>query len=695
MNRLRTLAGVVLTVLLLGAGETPLPTPGTEWRYYNGGLDNNHFSPLDQITPANVGQLEPAWTYDMEPTAAGDKVKCNPLVIDGVLYGTTDAKDVVALDARTGRQRWLFKPRELDPTGSQGPARGLAYWEDGTDRRLFFVHSRWLYAIDATTGRPIDSFGEGGRVPFSAGIDVGPEKIVAATSPGVVYGDRLITGSFVSEYLPAAPGDIRAFNVRTGKVEWVFHTIPHPGEFGYDTWPPEAYRTLGGVNSWPGLSLDPERGIVYVPLASPTYDFYGANRPGQNLFGNCLVALDARTGTRKWHQQLIHHDLWDRDLPCPPNLVTVTHDGPDGRPRRIAAVAQATKTGYVFLFDRETGQPLFEIRETPVPPSPLADERAWPTQPIPVKPAPFARQVFREEDITTISPTAHAYVKAEFKKYATTPFSPPSPAGVIVMPFFNGGAGWGGAAVDPRSGLLFVNANDMPWLLKLIDLDKALTDNPLDGAALYKNHCASCHGENREGGHYVPDLRRVDRKYSFVEARRIVQNGKGMMPAMTQLTDPQQIAVVSFVMNLKPASAPAVKPGNVTAKADVHPYALRYTNQGYTRFNDPEGYPAIKPPWGTLSAIDLNKGEIVWQRVLGEYPELTKRGIPPTGTRTEGGAIVTRTGSVLWEQPLPGSGFATPATYEAGGRQYVVIAVSRKTEKGYHGSYMAFRLKAK
>jgi quinoprotein glucose dehydrogenase len=686
-----------------------------EWPYYGGNLSGNHYSVLDQITKDNVNRLEVAWSYDMDAGTSSDKIKCNPLIIDGTLYGTTNTKNVVALDAKTGQEKWVFSPRQFDPKGSQGPARGLTYWEKGNDKRLFYVFATWLYAINANNGQLIDSFGKNGRIPYSKGLIFNTDKTVSQTTPGIIYGDLLISGSFVSEYLPAAPGDIRAINVLTGAVEWVFHTIPHPGEFGYETWPPDAYKHLGGVNNWAGMSLDQKRGIAYIPLASPTYDFYGANRKGQNLFGNSLVALNAKTGKRIWHYQITHHDLWDRDLPCPPNLITVTHHGPDGSSRQIDAVAQPTKSGYVYLFDRETGKPLFEIKEVPVPPSTIDGETAWPTQPIPVKPAPFARQEFREEDITTLSNEANAYVKAEYKKYITRPFSPPSVQGTVVMPFFNGGASWGGAAYDQQSGLLFINANDMPWLLKLIDLEKAVAGTALDGAALYKTYCASCHGENKEGGHYVPDLKNVAKKYAFIEASGIVKKGKGMMPAMSQLSDEQTLAVVSYIMNMKnvPTKKASTKPAKEVVDDEADRYKLRYTNQGYTRFNDKEGYPAIKPPWGTLSAIDLNKGEIVWQSVLGEYPELTKRGIPPTGARNEGGPIVTKsglifiaatnddkirafdksTGAKVWEYTLPGSGSATPATYEADGKQYIVIAVSAKVENGYRAKYLAFRLR--
>jgi quinoprotein glucose dehydrogenase len=688
------------------------PKSKNEWTRYGGDANSSHYSDLDQINVDNVQNLELAWTYEMELVNNGDKVKCNPLIINGILYGTTSAKDVVALDAKTGKEKWVFKPRLIDPKGGQGPARGLTYWAKGNDKRIFFVFSRYLYAVNANNGKLIKTFGENGRILYSKGLSFNQDKVVSQTSPGIIHENLLITGSFVSEYLPAAPGDIRAINVLSGKVEWSFHTIPHPGEEGYETWSPDAYKYLGGANNWAGMSLDEKRGIVYIPLASPTYDFYGANRKGQNLYGNCLLALNAKTGKKIWHYQIIHHDLWDRDLPCQPNLITVNHNG-----KNIDAVAQATKTGYVYLFDRETGKPLFDIKEVPVPTSNIEGETAWATQPIPVKPAPFARQEFKEEDITNISPESNAHIKSEFKKYSTKPFTPPSTEGSIIMPFFNGGASWGGAAFNQNNGLLFINSNDMPWLLKLIDLKKAAAENSLNGANIYQNNCASCHGENQEGGHYVPDLKKVEKKYSYNDVNNFVKNGKGIMPAMKQLSDEQRQAVVGFIMKMKPSVSQ--KTENTQSKIEEKEeyedqfYKIRYTNQGYTRFNDKEGYPAIKPPWGTLTAIDMNKGEIVWQSVLGEYEELTKRGIAPTGTRNEGGPIVTKsgllfiastyddkfrafdqkTGKIVWEYTLPGSGYATPATYEIDGKQYIVLAVSEKMEKGFKCRYVAFGLK--
>ena len=704
----------LISLLVIALGCTPfspeatLPPQEQEWHYYHG-LENNQYSPLNQINRENVDQLEVAWSHMFGHEEEPASVKCNPLVINGVLYGTTAAKNIIALDATTGEELWYFDFKSVDPSGQQSSGRGLHYWKKGDDRRLFYVYSQYLYAIDASTGTLIDSFGQQGRIPYSTGLERDTTQRVTLTTPGVIYQDLLILGSSVSEFLPAAPGHIRAFDVVSGELAWVFHTIPQPGEFGYDTWPEDAYQTLGGANCWAGMSLDEGRGIVYVPTASPTYDFYGANRTGMNLFANCLLALDAATGERIWHHQLVHHDLWDRDLPCPPNLITVTHQG-----KPVDVVAQATKQGYVYVFNRETGEPLFDIEEVPVAASTLPGEEAWPTQPVPVKPPPFARQDFSEAGITNISSEAEAYVTEALASRPTEPFAPPSEDGIIVMPFFNGGANWGGAAYDAESELLYINANDMPWLLELTDLQEVLSAETVDGSQLYAAHCSSCHGKQKEGGHYVPALTNIDRKYSFTQMMYIINRGRGLMPAMQHIPEDQKTAITAYLLELNPDNMGNLASTELSAKVDdpEEVYKLRYTNRGYTRFNDQEGYPAVKPPWGTLNAIDLNRGEIRWQVVLGEYPELTERGIPPTGTRNQGGPIVTAgglifigatqdnffrafdktTGQVVWEHELPGPGYATPATYSVNGKQYVVIAVTGQEESGFAGKYIAFAL---
>jgi quinoprotein glucose dehydrogenase len=595
---------ILITLLSLSLSGARGRDRDREWRVYGGDPGSTRYSPLNQINRSNVHRLKEAWVFH-----TGDKrekppttIECNPVVVDGTLYLTSPTLKVVALNAATGEKQWEFDPRQKE----QKVSRGVAYWESGRDRRILFTAASYLYALDAATGQLIPTFGDEGRVDLRQGLDRdGPLGRVHATTPGTVFRNLIILGSHVGEGPDAAaPGHVRAFDVRTGKRIWIFHTIPHPGEFGYDTWGPESWKTAGAANCWGGMSLDERRGVVYLATGSPSYDFYGADRPGQNLFGNCVVALKADTGRRVWHFQTVHHDLWDYDLPCPPVLVTVRQNG-----RRIDAVAQVTKTGFVFVLDRETGKPLFPVEERPVPASDVEGETAWPTQPVPVRPPPFVRQTFTEQDITDLSPEAREAVRRRFRDTrGRRIFAPPSREGTIVFPGFHGGANWSGASFDPTTGRLYVNANEIPWILTMKDASA--------------------------GSRY------------------------------------------------------------------------RSVSTGYFRFFDPEGYPAIKPPWGTLTSIDLNRGEIAWQIPLGEYPELKRRGVPQTGTENFGGSIVTAggllfigatkdrvfraldksTGKILWEAELEAGGNATPSTYEVEGKQYVVIAAgggfgNRATEK--------------
>ncbi len=701
----RTLLRISLFTFILSACTQEPET--VEWRYYHGGLDNNQYSTVDQINTDNVGELREAWRYKVKDGDNTRAIKSNSLMIDGVLYGTTAQRNLVALDARTGEEKWLFDFSKVDEKGRTSSARGLHFWQKGDQKRILHVYAEHLYAINPDNGQLYEDFGENGRIHFSTGLLGSENKRVSLTSPGVIFKDLLIVGSSVSEHLPAAPGDIRAFNVITGELVWSFHTIPHPGEPGYETWPPNAYQALGGANCWGGISLDNEREIAFVPTGSPTYDFYGANRAGQNLYANCLLALNANTGERIWHFQMVHHDLWDRDLPCPPNLIQVKRDG-----KTIDAVAQATKEGYVYVFDRDTGEPLFDIEEVPVPKSPLSGEETWPTQPIPVKPPPFTRQVFTKDLITNISPESHAYVEKEYEKYQTEKFAPPTPDGILIQPFFNGGANWGGAAFDPKNELFVINANDFPWLLKLIDLKETLTGVKLDGATLYQSFCASCHGDEMQGGHYVPPLTDIAKKASFVQTIELIESGVGLMPPFDYLSEDQKSAIAAYILGMENPDKNLVEASDIESALSEDLYKLRYTNKGYQRFLDQDGYPAIQPPWGTLTAYDLNKGEIVWQEVLGEYEELTKKGIPPTGAKNQGGPLATagnlifigstedqkfrafdvRDGQKIWEYDLPGNGYATPMTYMLDGKQYVVIPASGSDEEGVAGYFIAFSL---
>lgn len=714
--RILLLSGLLLTLPLASGCDDPpadvVPVDDAAyrtWSTYLGDFGRNQYATLDQIDTSNVNQLEVAWTYRTGDAGARTQIQCNPIVADGVLYGTSPKLKAFALDAATGEKQWTFDPF-ADTEGSGRVNRGLAYWSDGDNARLFYAAGPDLYALDAATGRPVEAFGEDGSVDLREGLGRTAEDLsVTATSPGVVYQDLLIQGTSVGEGpAPAAPGHIRAYDVHTGAIAWTFHTIPQPGEVGYATWPEDAWQRVGGVNNWAGMSLDPARGLVFIPTGSAAFDFWGGNRPGKNLFGTSLVALDAATGAYVWHVQTVHHDLWDRDLPMPPNLVTVEHDG-----QRVDAVAQPTKSGFVFLLDRETGAPLFPVEERPAPASDLQGEQAWPTQPIPTKPPPFVRQSFTEAEITTRTPEAHAYVQERFAGLRKGHlFTPPSTEGTLIFPGFDGGGEWGGAAFDPDTGLLYVNANEMPWILTMVETRPRFGEGLAStGEAVYRANCTACHGLDRQGdtqGAY-PGLQNLAERVSQPQARRIIRQGRGRMTAFPQLSEDEVDALIAYLFD-----APSTAEGDASAGASDAP-RTPYTHTGYNRFLDPDGYPAIEPPWGTLSAIDLNKGTIAWQVPLGEFEELTAEGIPQTGTENYGGPVVTsggllfiaatqdeklrafdkRTGAVLWEAQLPAGGYATPATYEVDGRQYVVIAAGggkMGTKPG--DTYVAYALPA-
>ena len=694
---------------------------GRDWPVYLGDKSASHYSTLSQITAENVGRLEVAWTYHAGGARPDtSQMQCNPLVIDGVIYATTPDLSVVALEAATGRELW----RAAAPAPN-GVNRGLTWWADGDDRRVFFGNGHWLYAIDARTGDPIKSFGAGGRIDLAA--DLGRDVTglaMQANTPGIIFHDLIIMGMRVGEGpAQAAPGHLRAYNVRTGKLAWIFHTIPQPGEPGYETWPKDAYQRVGGVNIWTGMTLDEERGLLFAPIGSATFDFWGGDRVGDNLYADCLVALDAATGKKVWHFQFTRHDLWDRDPPSPPALLTVKRDG-----KEIPAVAQTTKSGHVWVFNRVTGESLFPLTEVPVPSSDLAGEVAAASEPLPLKPAAFARQVFTADEITDRTPEAHRAVLNQFARLrAHVPFAPPSREGTIILPGFDGGAEWGGAAVDP-AGVLYVNANEMPWILTMIETGGATTL----GEQVYLQNCAGCHGADRKGNpaSNIPSLADLGARLNHDQAMEVITKGRAVMPPWGFLPLDRREAVIGFLLGHStppadpaapkvppvPAVAPVVAaPAWPTYMNDVKEAATPppYTHTGYNRFLDPEGYPAIKPPWGTLNAIDLNTGEYLWRVPLGEYPELMAQGRPPTGTENYGGPLVTAggvvfigaskdgnfrafdraTGKELWRMKLPAGGYATPSTYEVDGRQYVVIACGggkMGTKSG--DAYMAFAL---
>lgn len=697
-----------------------------EWRTYLGDLAASHRSPLDQIRPENVASLEIAWRYDAggADTAATTQIQTNPLVVKGVLYGTSPALALFALDAATGAELWRFEP-EAD-IRVWTASRGVAYWEepvaggseddgrggerdgiDGAtrDERIFFGAGPYLHAIDARTGRPIESFGDDGRIDLREGLDrdLGDDLMgVVANTPGTIFEDLILIGGRVNEMKGAAPGDVRAFDVRTGALRWRFRTIPRPGEPGHETWPADAWQRVGGANSWAGITVDPGRGLAFVPTGSATYDYYGADRAGDNLFANSLIALDARTGERRWHQQLVRHDLWDRDLPAPPNLVTLRRDGTE-----IPAVAQVTKTGHVFLFHRETGEPLFPLREEPVVGPFIPGEQPAASQPLPTRPPPFVRQGFSRADVTDYSETARAAILARLESMQFgSLYTAPGAAENVVSPGLDGGAEWGGAAWDEASGLLFVNANQVPWVVQMIEA-RASGGVREQIAAGYLYTCAGCHGLDLRGdGSSVPSLVDVDERLSFLELDRLIRDGRGRMPGMGGLLKwYERAALTWFVYTADEEDAPSAWAAQAGPKT--------FVNAGFQKLVDEEGLPGSKPPWGTLSAIDLAAGEIRWQVPLGDYPKVLAAGRSGLGAENYGGPILTAggllflaatpdaklrafepsTGRVLWEASLPAAGFATPSTYEARGRQFVVVAAGGgKLGQPSGSEYVAFAL---
>jgi len=766
------------------------PAVSTDWPAYNGGVDGDHYSKLAQINVSNAHLLKQVWRTDVGNDGG---VQVNPLVVGRVVYGYTPTLQVIAMDGVTGTKLWTFDSK----IEGRQPSRGFSYWHDGKESILFAYIMNFLYALDPATGQPIRSFGEDGRLDLRKDLDSDyTQNNVALTTPGVLFHDLLIVGFRAPETNPAPHGDIRAYSVRTGKLTWSFHTIPHPGEAGYATWPEGAWQTAGAANNWAGMTVDAKRGIVFVPTGSAVSDFYGADRVGNDLFANTLLALDANSGKKLWHFQGVHHDIWDRDFPASPALVTVQHEG-----KRIDAVAQTSKHGFVFLFDRVTGKPLFPIEERPFPASDVPGEVASPTQPIPTAPEPFARQRLTADMLTTRTPEAHAWAEKEFKTFRSEgQFIPLSvDKQTVVFPGFDGGAEWGGPAIDPRSGVIYVNANDLAWtggltenkpgtpgqvlyqtqcaichggdrkgnppaFPTLVDIDKRLTksqliatihggkgrmpgfpavqdkrleqlvdylDHPtpdatdinlaaasggtdVPGGKLYAKNCAICHGDDRLGApSNYPGLLGVRARMSDAQIVTIIRQGKGRMPASPKLTVDDNAAILRYLG--PPMDAPATASDKRELAGASSSTVPRYRFTGYRKFLDPDGYPAVAPPWGTLNAIDLNTGKFIWKIPLGSYPELAAKGMGDTGTENYGGPVVTAggvlfigatiydrklrafeaaTGKLLWEGDLPFSGTATPSTYMIDGKQYIVIATSgARNPKGPQGAaYVAFAL---
>lgn len=707
------LAGAVLSGVLL---VSCVPEPGQplrEWPVASGDPLGRRYSSLEWIHRGNVSRLEPAWIYrtgDMSERPA-TTIQCTPIVRKGTMYLTTPGLKVVALNAATGERLWKFDPFEDRP--GRGVNRGVTWWGEGTEARVFSVAGPHLYALDPSSGRPIEGFGEGGRVDLRQALDRDAGSLaVTANSPGIVFEDLLILGSVVGEGpTPAAPGHVRAFDARTGERRWIFHTIPHPGEPGHETWPPGAWQTAGGANAWGGFTLDAERELVFFGTGSASYDHWGGNRIGSNLFANSVVALRARTGERVWHFQTVHHDLWDYDLPCPPVLVRVKRGD-----RHVAAAAQATKMGHLFLLDRETGEPLFPVEERPVPRSVVPGEESWPTQPFPTKPPPFAQRRFTEAEVTDLSPEARDAVLRRLAEMQTGDvFLPPGPEPSVVLPQFNGGAEWGGSAFDPDSGLLYVNAsNEAEWISMV---PAALPDRMRRGEIgrrVFGAACTACHtlGPAPAGGDgAVTSLGDLEGRLSSADIDDVVVNGRGQMPPFPSLSSLERESLSAFLLDEDEETSEWVDTTDVELSFAAE---IPWVATGHNEWKDPEGFPVNRRPWGTLNALDLGAGRIRWQVPLGTYPELEARGLPPTGTFNIGGPLVTagglvfigaamderfhafdaETGELLWEYQMEAGGYASPATYEVNGRQFVVIAAGGGGKPGTPpgDAYYAFAL---
>jgi quinoprotein glucose dehydrogenase len=725
MNRLiHRIFNPLLLILSIGC-----KTNNADWPVYKADNESSSYSHLDQVNTRNVHQLTVAWKFSPNDAMPGSRFgssECNPIIIDGVMYASSARHRIYAVNAESGRLIWSFDPFNGEPGG--GVYRGVTYWESGADKRILFTAGDNLFALNALTGKLIPDFGEQGKVSMNVGIRDDPKLIsVKPTSPGIVFGDLLILGNEVSELYGAQPGYIRAYNIRNGKLEWTFHTIPKPGEPGYETWPPDAWKYAGGANDWSGMSLDKKRGMVFLALGSPSYDFYGADRKGINLYGNCVVALDASNGKLRWYFQTIHHDLWDYDLPAPPNLVTLTKDG-----KRVDAVAQTSKIGFLYVLDRETGTPLFPVEETKVPASDVPGEEAWPTQPFPLKPKPYARQYMTEDDLSNFSPAAHDSLVKVFRglRYEGL-FTPPSVKGTLNLPGTIGGSEWGGAAYDPATSVLYLKSNESPEIdiLQKVEAGKkgtADTDPYSSGLSLYKNFCASCHREDRNGNEPVyPSLVDLNKRMSKDQVLNKIRQGGGKMPPFESIIKGHEEAIIAYLfdhkkrLSQKEADLLEIQNNFSAVKqqakdSSTKDSATTYLNlTAYAQFEGIDGYSAIKPPWGTLNAIDLNTGEYNWTIPVGNFPQLQGAGDPPTGSSGSPGPIVTAgglvfvtgtkdnqvfafdksNGKLLWQYKLPAIGSATPCTYMVKGKQYIAMSV-RGDKESPSGYIIAFALPA-
>ena len=694
---------IAICFLAFSCSENNPEIDYTDWSHYGGPEDGSRYSALTQITKENVAQLEVAWTYSTGDATERSQIQCQPIVVNGLIYGSTPKLNVFALDAATGEEVWRFDPFQVlgGENSWAGTNRGVTYWESGEDKRILFSAGNWLLAVHALTGEPVLSFGDRGKVDLRKDLDTDLEDfLIVSNTPGVVYQDLLIMGMRLSEGLDAAPGHVRAYNIKTGKREWIFHTIPQEGEPGYETWDPKYIKQIGAANNWAGMVVDQDREIVFVPTGSATYDFWGGYRHGDNLYANSLLALNAQTGERIWHFQAVHHDVWDRDFPAPPNLIRIQKDG-----KWIDAVAQISKQGMTYVFDRETGEPIWPIVETPVTQSSLGGEKTSPTQPIPTLPEPFMNMVFEEKNILNLKPEWNSDIRQQLgnAKMGDTWLPPSAENQIVLFPGMDGGGEWGGAAFDPTNQTMYINANQIPWMIEMTP--NASFGNV--GQSIYTNHCGNCHGLERKGNPpAIPGLIGLKEKYTPDSLDLLLKKGRGAMPAFGHITKEERLILIDYLMGKADTS------DKQELEAESSKLYPQYYMNGYKRLVTKEGLYGSNPPWGLLTAIDMNTGKKKWQVTLGEIDSLSAQGFEPTGTENYGGPVATaggvifiaatkdekirafdqETGKILWEAKLPAAGHATPAVYEKNGKQYLVIACGggKGTKSG--DAYVAFAL---
>jgi len=697
------------------------------WSTYLGNPDSSHFTSLTQINRDNVGKLAVAWSYDAGNERA---YEFNPIVVGNIMYVIAWHTDIVALDARTGKQLWVHHPKSMGQRLEVH--RGINFWQSkgGSDKRLFIAFDNHLEAIDESTGELIKSFGDGGSIDLKRGLGRDPKSmyVIQSGTPGQIFENLIILGSETGEDYGSPPGDIRAYDVRTGRMVWIFHTIPHPGEFGYDTWPKDTWKYEGGTNCWGEMSLDQKTGIVYIPTGAPTYDFYAADRKGNNLFADCLLALDARTGKLIWYYQLIHHDLWDYDATSAPQLLTVQHNG-----EKVPIVAEASKQGYLYVFNRATGKPIWPIEERPVPRSHMPGEESSPTQPVPTAPPPFARQKFTVADIDPyiLSPLDRDRWKKVVENAVNEGlFTPAERTDTIEMPGNRGGSNWGMTASNPTDGTMFVVSMDIPAILKnerrappsLWNIPSKASPAQ-QGKAVYHFYCERCHGTDREGAPpAVPSLVRAPSVFGEATIKGVVKYGLKDMPGFPDLTDRLLNGLMLYLADPASASGPLPSGG------EPPPAAPNAASDAPVRFWTGYGLQPsiISPPWSVITAYDLNQGTIKWQVPFGDAPQGARENLKGTGIMLpRNGPVVTAsgllfiatkdegklraydqgTGELLWSVDLPAASEGVPAVYEADGREYIVVCATSAKQSGIprdgpeeptpepvHRSYIAYAL---